>query len=65
MAEIEISVLSRQCLRRRIGEVERLRDEVESWQNQRNREGITTKWRLTVTDARRTLPRLYPEMSTW
>jgi len=65
MAEIEISVLSRQCLRQRIGEVERLQREVASWQAQRNRQGITTKWRFTVNDARRALPRLYPETSAW
>jgi transposase len=65
MAELEISVLSRQCLRRRIGEVERLKEEVASWQGRRNQAGITTKWRFTVNDARRVLPRLYPEISAW
>ena len=65
MAEIEISVISRQCLRRRIGELEQLRAEIASWQERRNREGITTKWRFTVSDARQTLPKLYPEASVW
>jgi transposase len=61
MAELEISVLSRQCLKRRLGEMETLKQEVASWQDHRNRVGTTTKWRFTVNDARRTLPHLYPE----
>lgn len=63
MAELEISVLSRQCLRRRIGEQDTLKREVSAWQNQRNRNGTTTQWRFTVNDARRRLPHLYPEAS--
>jgi transposase len=63
MAELEISVLSRQCLKRRIGEFETLGSEVASWQECRNRDGITTKWRFTVNDARRNLTRLYPDVS--
>ena len=63
MAEIEISVLSRQCLQRRIGDPETLRSEAAAWQQRRNSDGITTKWRFTVQDARRSLPRLYPDLS--
>lgn len=61
MAELEISVLSRQCLKRRLGEMETLEKEVRSWQDRRNQIGTTTKWRFTVNDARRNLPHLYPE----
>ncbi len=62
MAELEISVLSRQCLQHRIGEVESLTREVAAWQDCRNRQGTTTKWRFTVSDARLSLPHLYPEI---
>ena len=61
MAELEISVLSRQCLQRRIGDRETLRQEVATWQQRRNRDAITTKWRFTVNRARLHLPHLYPE----
>jgi transposase len=61
MAEIEISVLSRQCLNRRIGERHVLGMEVAAWQKRRNEAGIPTKWRFTVNDARCRLPHLYPE----
>ena len=63
MAELELSVLSRQCLRRRIGDRDTLVREVAAWQARRNHDGITTKWRFTVQDARRRLPHLYPEAS--
>ena len=63
MAEIEIGVLSRQCLGRRIGEMDLLQSEVAAWQARRNKDGITTKWRFTVSDARSRLSYLYPELS--
>jgi transposase len=63
MAELEIRVLSRQCLRRRIAEIAVLQREVAAWEAARNRAGITTKWRFTVNDARRRLVRLYPDVS--
>ena len=61
MAEIELSVLSRQCLQRRIADRDTLTAEVGAWQRRRNQNGTTTKWRFTVDDARRRLPHLYPE----
>lgn len=63
MAEIEISVLSRQCLRRRIAETGALGQEAAAWEEARNRAGITTKWRFTVNDARHHLGHLYPAVS--
>ena len=48
MAEIEIGVLSRQCLDRRIPDQEVLRREVEAWQGQRNREAVRVDWRFTT-----------------
>jgi hypothetical protein len=60
MAEIELSVLSRQCLDRRIGEVAVLRSEIEAWQRKRNEASKTIDWQFTTADARTKLKRLYP-----
>ena len=60
MAEIEIGVLSRQCLDRRIPDQPVLRREVEAWQGQRNREAVRVDWRFTTQDARVKLKSLYP-----
>jgi hypothetical protein len=62
VAEIELSVLSRQCLDRRIGDIEQLRRELAAWQNARNTTGTLVKWRFTVDDARVKLHRLYPQI---
>jgi hypothetical protein len=60
VAEIELSVLSRQCLDRRIGGAEELRREVEAWEEERNERGVGVQWRFTTADARIKLRRLYP-----
>jgi hypothetical protein len=60
VAEIELSVLSRQCLDRRIGSVGELVDEVDAWQTERNDRMVGVNWRLTTADARIKLRRLYP-----
>ena len=60
MAEIEFSVLSRQCLSRRIPDQQTLKREVQAWQNRRNEQRETVKWRFTTKDARIKLNRLYP-----
>ena len=60
MAEIERSVLSRQCLCRRIPDQETLKCEIRAWQDHRNQQGATVKWRFTIDDARIKLRRLYP-----
>ena len=60
MAEIEFSVLSRQCLSRRIPDQQTLKREVQAWQNRRNEQRETVKWRFTTKDARIKLKRLYP-----
>jgi hypothetical protein len=62
MAEIELSVLSRQCLDRRIADVETLQSEVDAWQEQRNHEETWIDWRFTTADARVKLHRLYPSI---
>jgi hypothetical protein len=60
VAEIELSVLTRQCLDRRIGGAEELRQEVDAWEEERNDRGVEVRWRFTTTDARVKLRRLYP-----
>jgi hypothetical protein len=58
--EIEWSVLTRQCLGRRIGDVTTLAREVAAWQAPRNAAKTTVDWRFGVGEARTTLARLYP-----
>jgi DDE superfamily endonuclease len=64
IAEIEFSVLSRQCLDRRIGEAEVLRSEIGAWQQKRNEASKTIAWQFTTADARIKLKRLYPVIKT-
>jgi hypothetical protein len=60
VAEIELSVLARQCLNRRIGSAAELRREVAAWQDERNADGSRVQWRFTTADARIKLRHLYP-----
>jgi hypothetical protein len=60
MAEIELSILQRQCLSRRLGERATLDGEVAAWVRDRNAAGYTIDWRFTSDDARIKLKRLYP-----
>jgi hypothetical protein len=60
IAEIELSVLGRQCLDRRLPDRATLQTEVTAWQDRRNAAGGTVDWRFTTADARITLKRLYP-----
>ena len=60
MAEIELSVLSRQCLDRRIPNQPTLIAEVAAWESRRNASGATVHWRFTTADARIKLHKLYP-----
>jgi hypothetical protein len=62
MAEIELSVLSRQCLSRRIPDQETLKREVEAWQDERNHQETWIDWRFTTADARLKLQHLYPSI---
>ena len=52
MSECEFSVLSRQCLNRRLPDIDRVRSEVNAWVEVRNGVGNTTHWRFTTEDAR-------------
>ncbi len=62
IAEIELSVLSRQCLDRRVPDFATLAVEVAAWEAQRNAVGGTVDWRFTTADARVKLKRLYPSI---
>ncbi len=62
MAEIELSVLSRQCLDRRVPDFETLRTEVYAWQERRNAKDGKIDWRFTTEDARIKLKHLYPSI---
>ena len=60
MAEIEIGVMTRQCLDRRIESQDALKRETKAWQEQRNAEAVQVNWRFTTKDARIRLKSLYP-----
>ena len=62
MAEIEISVLSRQCLFDRTEDIERLERQVSAWQKRRDVAATTVDWRFTTPDARIKLKKLYPSL---
>ena len=64
VAEIELSVLSRQCLNRRIPDKETYEFEIEKWNNERNLQQIGVEWHFTAKDARTKLKRLYPKIVT-
>ena len=61
VAEIELSVLARQCLDRRIGSAEQLRSEVAAWVGERNADNSRVVWRFSTDDARARLRHLYPQ----
>jgi transposase len=60
MVEIELSILARQCLKRRIGDIRTLEREVLAWVEERNAQRATVQWRFTKNDARTKLERHYP-----
>lgn len=60
VAEMELSVLARQCLDRRIPDLETLRREVAAWEQKRNAAVAKVDWQFTTADARVKLKRLYP-----
>jgi hypothetical protein len=62
VAEIELNVMNRQCLNRRIDSLETLRDEVAAWQQARDRLQAKVHWQFTNDDARIKLHRLYPTL---
>jgi hypothetical protein len=60
MAELEFSVLDRQCLDRRLSDLDSLRREIAAWEKTRNAAHATAQWRFTISHARTKLRRLYP-----
>ncbi len=63
MAELELSVLARQCLGRRIPDAATLASEVRAWQDARNRDGVKIKWCFKVADARKKMHRVHPKQT--
>ena len=64
MAEIELSVLNRQCLNRRLADQDTLKLEIAAWEEERNQKSHSVNWRFTTADARIKLKRLYPSIQT-
>jgi hypothetical protein len=62
VAEIELSVLARQCLDRRIESGAALRQEITAWEEPRNDRAVEVRWRFTTPEARIKLHRLYPSV---
>jgi len=62
MAEIELGILGRQCLSRRIETIEDLRRETQAWEVARNSAGTKVNWQFTTKDARTKLTKLYPSL---
>lgn len=63
MAEIELNVLTKQCLNRRIDNMDTIVKEVEAWQEHRNNRTSKIDWQFTTKDARIKLKRLYPSIN--
>lgn len=63
MAEIELNVLIKQCLDRRIDTLDQIRAEVGAWQKRRNHAKARIDWQFTSPDARTRLKRLYPTLN--
>jgi hypothetical protein len=64
MAEIELNVLTGQCLNRRIDNIEPVNKEVAAWQKFRNNRIAKVNWQFTTPDARVKLSRLYPTLDS-
>lgn len=60
IAEIELSVMSRQCINRRIPDQVTLEREIKAWEEERNDQIVKVQWRFTTADARIKLKHLYP-----
>jgi hypothetical protein len=62
IAEIEINIMTMQCLNRRIGSIEKLRSELSAWETDRNMTPKMIDWQFSTDDARIKLKRLYPNI---
>lgn len=61
IAEIELNVMTRQCLSRRIDAIEKLRSELNTWESERNQKIAKINWHFTTVNAREKLISLYPQ----
>ena len=64
MAEIELNVMTRQCLSRRIDTISKLKNELSAWETERNRDEAKIRWHFQTGDAREKLISLYPIISS-
>lgn len=62
MAEVELSILARQCLQERMETQHRIEVQVKAWQERRNVAQTKIEWRFGIQDARCKLKRLYPKL---
>lgn len=62
IAEIELSVLKRQCLPERIPDIDLMKRKIRAWNNERNSKQTKVDWQFTAEDARIKLRRLYPKL---
>ena len=62
IAEIELNVMTRQCLSRRIESIDKLRSELSAWEVERNEIQVCVNWQFRTKDARIKLSSLYPEL---
>ena len=62
IAEIELNVMTRQCLSRRIDSIDNLRSELNAWEIERNNKKANVNWQFRTKDARIKLASLYPEL---
>ena len=63
MVEIELNAMTRQCLKRRIGDIKILKSEISAWEKDRNNANSKIKWQFKTDDARTKLTSLYPKMT--
>ena len=61
LAEIELSVMARQCTNRRLGDAFTLATELVAWEKPRNAAQVTIRWKFTTKDARRVFAKYYPD----
>lgn len=64
IAEIELNVMTRQCLSRRIESIANLREELAAWEVERNTSAAKVNWQFRTADARVKLSSLYPKFTT-
>lgn len=62
IAEIELNVMTRQCLSRRIPDIKTLREELSAWESERNNSYTLVNWQFRTSDARIKLASLYPKL---